>query len=222
MTLQTITYELSYRTLSIFDDCPRCFYQKIKSKIDRPSEPFPSLPSGMDLLLKSYFDTWQSRGVLPKELLSIEGISYFHDKELLRRWRGAGVRWTDGVGNVLVGDLDHVFVKKDKLLVADFKTRGFAVKRDTARYYIKQMQVYNFLLRKEGYKTNDDALLLFYHPVGVSDGAIVQFQVTPVYVHADPNGVEQWFAQAVACLNGKLPKPSDSCRYHCWAKRKVT
>ena len=57
--------KLSASTLKIFQECPRCFWLHIHKRILRPRGPFPSLPSGIDRVLKAYFDTYRQQGVLP-------------------------------------------------------------------------------------------------------------------------------------------------------------
>jgi hypothetical protein len=52
--------------LSLFNECPTCLWLGYNKKVQRPREIFPSLPSGMDLVIKKYFD--QYRGTLPPEL----------------------------------------------------------------------------------------------------------------------------------------------------------
>jgi len=37
-------------------ECPRCFWLQIVKNIKRPAGIFPSLPSGMDKILKVHFD----------------------------------------------------------------------------------------------------------------------------------------------------------------------
>ena len=47
---------LSPSTLNLFLECPRCFWLHINKRIQRPRGIFPSLPGGMDLVIKDYFD----------------------------------------------------------------------------------------------------------------------------------------------------------------------
>jgi xanthosine utilization system XapX-like protein len=69
--------------------------------------------------------------------------------------------------------------KNDRLIVLDYKTRGFPLKEDTAAHYQDQLDIYNFLLRKNGYRTEDYGYLLFYLAAGVAAGTL--------HVIANPN-----------------------------------
>src|SRR3989344_3937655 len=67
LTTKGGTIRLSPSTgLNLFRDCPRCFWLHYNKNVHRPRGIFPSLPGGMDLVLKDYFD--QFRGSLPPEL----------------------------------------------------------------------------------------------------------------------------------------------------------
>ena len=215
-----MTYKLSPHSLSVMDDCQRCFWQQQHEKVSRPSGPFPSLPSGMDLVLKAYFDHCRDNGTTPQELKDIPDAKLYQDKKTLSRWRNArqGIRWNDSDGNLLYGALDNLLISGNKLVLLDYKTRGFAVTKVTPGYYKKQMDIYNFLLRKEGHETASYSALLFYHPVAAGPGGSVQFETTLVKVPVDIDSIEEQFAQAVECLNGPKPKASAACSYHHWSQ----
>ena len=50
-------------------------------------------------------------------------------------------------GNILFGAVDNILVKGDKLIVLDYKTKGFPIKdeKEAADYYQNQLNLYNFL-----------------------------------------------------------------------------
>ena len=130
----------------------------------------------MDSILKNHFDKFREMGKMPPELANLEGYQLFTDKELLKVWRNnrKGIQWTDEEGNLLRGAVDNILQKGSKLVVLDYKTRGYPLKEDTAAHYQNQMDIYTFLLQKNGYETEDYAYLLFYHPSSVNeDGSVV-------------------------------------------------
>lgn len=159
-----MTYRFSPSSLSLLKECPRCFWLHFNRNIKRPYTPFPSLPSGMDKILKEHFDRFIETGELPPELQELKGeVTLFEDKELLQVWRNnfRGIQWTDEKGNIFLGAVDNILKKGNKLIVLDYKTRGYAVKEDTHKYYQDQMDIYNLLLRNNGYQTEDYTYLLF-------------------------------------------------------------
>jgi hypothetical protein len=183
--------------------------------IKRPAGIFPSLPSGMDKVLKVHFDSFRDKGELPPELKDLKGIKLFDDKALLDVWRSnfKGIRWADKEGNVLHGAVDNLLLKGKKIIVMDFKTRGFPIKEDTHKHYIDQMNIYNFLLRKNGYETEDYSYLLFYHPTGVNEKGEVIFHTDLIKIDVDVKRAEDLFNNAIKALNGKIPKASKECNY---------
>jgi len=203
------TYKLSPSSLNLIQECPRCFWLTQHKIWKRPSEPFPSLPSGMDRILKKHFDNFMEKGELPPELCeNHKDIKLLDNKELLKVWRSnfKGISWTDKNGNNLHGAVDNILVKGKKLIVMDYKTRGFPLKEDTAEHYQLQLDVYNFLLRRNGYQTEDYGFLLFYVPKEVLPTGEVIFDTTLVKMKIDVKNAEEVWKNALKLLNGKCPK----------------
>jgi len=214
-------HTFSPSSLSLLRDCPRCFWLQFRESVKRPGGIFPSLPSGMDRVLKEHFDSFRDRGEMPPELVSFKGYSLFADAELLTEWRNnfKGLVWKDKEGNVLHGAVDNILQKGEKLVVLDYKTRGYPLKENTAAHYQDQMDIYNFLLRKNGYKTEDYAFLLFYHPTRVLKSGEVVFHTDLVKMSVNVHDAEKLFKEALAVLEGKKPPASPECGYCAWGKQ---
>jgi len=135
-------------------------------------------------------------------------MKLFNDAELLKEWRSnfKGIRWEDEQGNVFFGAVDNILVKGKKLIVLDYKTRGYALKEDTADLYQKQLDIYNFLLRKNGYETEDYSFLLFYVPKEVTTTGEVIFDTTLVKRKVSIKNAEILFTNALELLNGDCPQ----------------
>ena len=192
-------------------ECKRCFYLQIVKGIKRPSTIFPSLPSGMDLILKKHFDRFMERNELPPEIREIcSNCKLFNDKKLLEIWRNnrKGIEFLDKKSGILLhGAVDNILVSKNgKLIVLDYKTRGFPVKEDTHEYYQVQMDIYNFLLNKNGYETPGYTYLLFYYPKEVKETGEVIFDTELKKIKTSAKNGEKIFNDAVACIEGKEPK----------------
>jgi len=216
-----MVYKFSPSSLSLLKECPRCFWLQFNKNIKRPAGIFPSLPSGMDKILKTHFDSFMEKGVLPPELCDngeCNGLKLFDDEEILKVWRSnfKGIQWKDKDDNLFRGAVDNILVKGKKLIVLDYKTRGFPLKEDTADHYQNQMDIYNFLLRKNGYETEDYAYLLFYHPDKVTKKGDVVFNTDLVKMKISIKNAESIFKNALKILKGKMPKPSEYCEYCKW------
>lgn len=213
-------YKLSPTGINLMEECPRCFWLTQKGVWKRPSGIFPSLPSGMDSILKTHFDKFMKKGILPPELAEnkeCKDMKLFDDEDKLKIWRSnfKGVSWTDDSGNELHGAVDNILVnpKNKKLVVLDYKTRGFPVKEDTAEHYRFQQNVYNFLLRKNGYETEDFFFLLFYVPKCVAETGEVIFDTQLVKMKVDVESAEKMWKKALKLLEGECPEKT--CEWCC-------
>jgi hypothetical protein len=210
-------YKLSPSSLSVLSECPRCFWLSFNGH-PRPSGIFPSLPSGMDKIFKEHFDKYASHGELPPEI-DIDAKPYTGPE--LETWRNnrKGITWTDSDGNILKGAVDNILVKGDKLIVLDYKTRGFPLKEDTAAHYQDQLNIYNYLFRKNGLATADYAYLLFYYPNGFTKDGNVIFNKDLVKMKIDIGNAEKLWKKGLKVLSGRIPKASPECEWCKWRER---
>lgn len=217
-----MSYKLSPSSINLFLECPRCFWLQLVKGIKRPEGIFPSLPSGMDKILKEHFDAYMQKGILPPEIQAHglkNGYQLFSDKKTLDIWRSnfKGIQYTDKTSGVLLrGAVDNILTNGKKLIVLDYKTRGFPLKEDTHTHYQTQMDIYNFLLRKNGYETENYAYLLFYHPEKVNEKGDVIFHTDLIRMETDTKHGEKVFLDAVKCLENEEPKPGKECEWCKW------
>ena len=116
-------YKLSPSALNLMKDCPRCFWLTKHKVWKRPSGIFPSLPSGMDRILKEHFDKFKNKGLLPPELCNnphCKNMKIFDDDEKMKIWQSnfKGISFTDEEGNELHGAVDNILVKKEALILS--------------------------------------------------------------------------------------------------------
>ncbi len=211
-----MTFKLSPSAINLMKECPRCFWLTQHKVWKRPAGIFPSLPSGMDRILKIHFDKFRDKGQLPPELCEngeCKNLKLFDDKEKLKIWQNnfKGVSWTDKEGNELHGAVDNILVKGKKLIVLNYKTRGYPLKEDAAEHYRQQLNIYNFLLRKNGYQTEDYFFLLFYVPKEITPTGEVIFDTTLINMKVDVESAEKVWKKAIKLLNSDCPK--DSCEW---------
>lgn len=214
-------YKLSPSTLSLFRECPRCFWLHFNKNIKRPETIFPSLPSGMDRILKINFDKHRENGSIPSELINLKDIKLFSNISLLRVWRNNthGILWKDENDNILHGAVDDILQKGSKLIVLDFKTRGYPLKQDTHEHYQDQLNLYNFLFRKNGYETEDYAYLLFYHPDKINDDSTIIFNKDLVKMQISVTDAEKLLKDALTTLQcSSMPENDKECEFCRWYK----
>ena len=202
-------FKLSPSSLNLMQECQRCFWLDKNNVWKRPVSAFPTLPTGMDRILKIHFDNFRDKGLLPPELEKSEckndGCSLFDNKELLKIWRNnlKGISYKDENGNILHGAVDNLLQKGNKLIVLDYKTRGYGLKEDTHEKYRLQLDIYNFLLRKNGYETEDFAFLLFYIPKEVLETGNIVFDTTLKKISINIKNAENVWKKAIDLLNSE-------------------
>ena len=204
--------KLSPSSINLMIECPRCFWLAIHKIWKRPEGIFPSLPSGMDKVLKEHFDKFMKKGELPPEIREYginNGYKLFDDKKKLDIWRSnfKGMQYKDKTsGTILRGAIDNILKKENKLIVLDYKTRGFPLKEDTHEHYQAQMDIYNFLLRKNGYETEDYTYLLFYYPKEVSDTGELIFNTKLIKIKTNAEQGKKYFDDAIKLLKEECPE----------------
>lgn len=206
--------------LSLFKECPRCFWLHYNEGVKRPDTIFPSLPGGMDRIIKDYFDTFRKKDKLPPELENNVDGRLMTDQALLDNWRNwrAGLRFEDkALDAVLAGSLDDCLLDGEYYIPVDFKTRGAAPKEgQSEEYYQTQLDCYCFLLEKNGYKTKGYAYLVYYFPDSINDRHLVKFDTEVVRLETNHDRVYKIFSDAVNILKGPIPPRHTECGFCAW------
>lgn len=209
---------LSPSALDDFLKCPRCFWIDKVKKIKKPRGAFPSLPGGMDRIIKDYCDSYRLKGELPPQFEGKVKGRLFSDMEQLRKmryWKTSPLSFIDEALSVKVtGAVDDLLQAKDGYSTLDYKTRGSAIAegKDPFEYYRNQLNTYDLMLNSTGFKTNGRGYLTYWTPALVAeapteDTANVRFDVAVFQMATEPEAARQTIAAAVHCLEGELPDP---------------
>ena len=192
--------------------------------IKRPP-PYPyALNAAVDTLLKEEFDKYRKKKEL-HPLLVANNIpaKLFPKQELLNEWRNnfKGIRYYDAeLDATLFGAVDDVLEFTDgKLAPLDYKSTGSRVATVYDRFQI-QMDIYTFLLEKNGYKTVRKGFLAFYI-VDKENGFIdrLPFKKEIHMIDTDPTYVQETFKEAVELLRKDTPPPhAPDCKFSQWLK----
>lgn len=162
--------KLSRSKIDLFVECPRCFYNDIKLKIKRPpGYPF-SLNNAVDLLLKKEFDVHRAAGTKhPLQIqFAVDAIPANHPS--IDQWRnslGGGVSYFDAVNNcTLYGGIDDLWIAANgEYHVVDYKATAketaVTFLPDWAVGYKRQMEIYQWLLRKNGLTVSNTAYFVY-------------------------------------------------------------
>jgi CRISPR/Cas system-associated exonuclease Cas4 (RecB family) len=166
---QTAPYKISRSKIELYTQCPRCFWLDARLKIKRPSSPPFRINSAIDELFKKEFDTYRSAGK-PHPIMTdnqIKAVPYVHAD--LEKWRHnfTGVQFIDPNTNLLVtGAVDDIWVDDEgQLIVVDYKATAKSsevnIDSDWQMSYKRQMEVYQWLLRRNGFKVNKTGYFVY-------------------------------------------------------------
>ncbi len=216
--------KLSPNSLGLYLNCRLCFWLEKKWGIKRP-QPFPyALNMAVDVLLKQEFDSYRARGE-SHPLLTINNIpaKLFSNQALLNEWRNnfKGIRYYDSnLDATIFGAVDDILeFAGGKLAPLDYKSTGSAIAKIYDRFQL-QLDVYTYLLEKNGYQTPRKGCLAFYivdKENGFEDR--LPFRKELHVIDTDPSEVEGLFAEAVNLLRGDAaPTHSEDCEYGRWMK----
>lgn len=220
-------FYLSRSKIDLFLECPRCFYIDRRLGIGRPpGYPF-TLNSAVDTLLKKEFDihrTEESAHPLMEEY-GIEAIPFAHEK--IDEWRDTrkGVQYLYEPTNFLItGAIDDVWINlEEELHVVDYKATSkngqVSIDADWQISYKRQMEVYQWLLRKNNFLVSDVGYFVYCN--GNTDKEAfdkkIEFDITIIPYKGKDDWVEKTIASIHKCLmSEKIPemaKDCDYCRY---------
>lgn len=205
--------QLSPTTINLYRECPKCFWLHMTKEVKRPRGIFPSLPGGIDRVLKAYLDRFRDDGSMPPFLA---GDPLMQGARLAQIKMEIG--WTDEkTGWRLYGKLDDCLEWREKKLFAplDHKTRGSEPGLDVHPAYQAQLDTYTLLLDKTDRPCGDTGCLVYYYPNadGEFSGSIpFTMQVKPVTLN--PDAALENFRAAVKCVEGyDMPESANSCEY---------
>ena len=205
-------------------NCQRCFYLAYKHKVRPPSLPF-TLNSAVDNLCKNEFDSYRAKGKPHPMFIKhgIEAVPFAHEK--MDEWRNnfKGIRYrNEDEGDDFGGAVDDIWQKSNgKLIVVDVKATAKNVfdwedtfsKWEYAKGYKRQLEMYQWLLRKNNFEVAPEAYLVYFN--GKKNEAMfeqkLQFDLHLIRLECNDDWVEGAVEDAVATLKAAMPKPSKSC-----------
>ena len=218
-------FKLSRSKIELFLDCPRCFFLDRKLGVGRPPG-FPfNLNSAVDALLKKEFDKYRAKGTKHPliEKYGVDAIPAQHPD--LNTWREnfKGVQFHHKLTNLLItGAIDDLWINpKGEYIVVDYKATAkdediTALDKEWHDGYKRQMEMYQWLIRKNGLLVSDTGYFVYANGKSSRDGfnGRLEFDVTLIsYV-----GASGWVDKAILAISkclksSKIPKPGDDCDY---------
>ena len=217
-------FKLSRSKLDLFLNCPLCFYFDRRKGIGRPPG-FPfSLNSAVDKLLKKEFDIHRANKTRHPlmETYKIDAVPLSHED--ISKWRNnlRGIQYLDPATNFLVyGAVDDIWVnQKGEYIIVDYKatSKDGEVNIDSAWQiaYKRQMEIYQWLFRKNGFKVSDTGYFVYCNgntDKEAFDGKL-EFDVKIIPYKGSTDWIEKILLDARKCLvSSSYPESSKDCDY---------
>jgi len=218
-------FKLSRSRIELYMQCPRCFYLDRRLGVDRPPG-FPfTLNTAVDTLLKKEFDLLRKAGE-PHSLMKkykIDAVPAEHPK--LDEWRLnlKGVQTLHKETNFIIfGAIDDLWQNKQgEYFVVDYKSTSkneeiIALDKDWQDGYKRQMEIYQWLLRRNGLTVSDTGYFVYCNgntKLAKFDGKL-EFDLTLIPYDGDDSWVEGIIGDIHKCLNSDtIPKAGEDCDF---------
>ena len=221
-------FRLSRGRIDDFINCPRCFYLDRKLGVGQPpGYPF-SLNSAVDKLLKKEFDIHRVKGTAHPlmKTYGIDAVPLVHEK--MDEWRDslrAGITFNvEGTNIIVTGGVDDVWVSPSgEYLIVDYKATSkedeVNLDADWQIGYKRQMEIYQWLFRKNGFKVSKTGYFVYCNGNAdkeAFDGKL-EFDIKIIPYLGDDSWVDKTINDAIECLKSEdMPEPGsdcDFCRY---------
>lgn len=221
-------FKLSRSKIDLFLECPRCFYLDNKLGLKRPpGYPF-NLNSAVDALLKKEFDIHRAGATTHPlmEKYEIKAVPFEHPS--MNEWRDNfnGLKFFYEPINLWVtGAVDDIWINDEgELHVVDYKSTSkeseVNLDAEWQEGYKRQVEVYEWLLRKMGFKVSDTAYFVYANGLRdkeAFDGKL-EFDVKIIPYKGSDKWVEKTLMQIRKTLEGGLPGPNKDCDYCLYRK----
>jgi hypothetical protein len=218
-------YKLSRSKVDLFLNCRRCFYIDRRLGISQPGGyPF-NLNIAVDHLLKKEFDHYRENQQPHPYLIenNIRAIPFQHPDLNIWRENFKGVTYIDPKSNFhLTGAVDDVWQSTDdgSLIVADYKATSkngqVSIDADWQISYKRQMEFYQWLLRKNDFDVSDTGYFVYCNGIKSNDrfDNKLEFDVSLIPY----TGSDSWVGETINNIFDTLeadiiPESSDSCDY---------
>lgn len=218
------SYKISRSSIESFIQCPHCFYLDRKLGINQPSGPPFSLNSAVDHLLKQEFDIHRAKGEQHPLMTTygIDAIPYTHPDIDIWRSNFNGVQYLHEPTNLYVfGAVDDVWINpQEELIVVDYKSTSkndeVNIDADWQMGYKRQMEVYQWLLRHNGFKVSNTGYFVYCN--GIKDkeafDAKLEFKISVIPYTGNDDWIENTICDIKKCLDSDdIPEYTEGCEW---------
>ena len=216
--------KISRYAVEKFLNCKRCFFLEQKHKVRLQSLPF-TLNNAVDNLCKNEFDFYR-RKQQPHPIFienNIDAVPFNHPN--IDDWRNnrKGISYNDSNNEFhFYGAVDDVWIKPNgELIISDVKATAKkefnwfeTYKYDYAKGYKRQLEMYQWLFRKNGFKVSNEGFLVYFN--GLRNEPMfnkqLKFELHLIRLECNDEWVEKIIIEATKLLQiNDLPSASKKC-----------
>ncbi len=233
---QKTPFKVSRSKIELFKQCPRCFWLDVRLKIKQPQGPPFNINKAIDELFKKEFDSYRIKGE-PHPIMieyEVEAIPFAHDQ--LDDWREnfVGVQALHKPTNLLVfGAVDDLWTNPaGEIIVVDYKAtakdREVSISADWQISYKRQMEVYQWLLRRNDLPVSDTGYFVYTNGRMDLDGFFnrIEFKTKLIPYTGNDSWVEPTLLEMKKCMDGDMPPMGESimggpCEFCTYARQRT-
>jgi|SRR5688572_3211809 len=233
---QTAPFKVSRSKIELFMQCKRCFWLDVRLKVKRPDGPPFNINKAIDELFKKEFDSYRVKGE-PHPLMveyKVQAVPFTHEK--LNEWREnfVGVQTLHEPTNLMVfGAVDDIWVNDaGELIVVDYKAtakdRDVSINSEWQISYKRQMEVYQWLLRQNGFAVNPTGYFVYTNGRMDLEGFYdrVEFRTKIIPYTGDDSWVDPTLKKMKKCMEGDMPAVGRSamggeCEFCAYARERT-
>lgn len=223
--LASTPFAVSRSKLELFLECPRCFYLDRRFGVSRPDTAYYSLNLAVDHLMKKEFDACRTdkKPHPVMHLHGIEAVPFQHPQFLTWRDSPQGIRSIHPASRIeLFGIVDDVWVADNgELHPVDYKaTSSYETPTlDTRDGYKRQLDVYGWLLAKNGFELSHEGYIVFANADREKEAfdRALHFTLSIALHTLNTSWIDEALVAVRECLDSDVPPPSTNecvwCQY---------
>lgn len=218
-------FRISRSKIDLFINCPKCFYIDRRLGVGQPpGYPF-SLNSAVDNLLKNEFDHYRLNRE-PHPLMKEAGLDAIPVNHAdMDAWRDSlrrGITYQFPDTNLLItGGIDDVWMNKEgEFIIVDYKATSKAgevtLDADWQIGYKRQMEIYQWLFRKNDFQVNSIGYFVYCNGDGGKDSfdGRLDFDIKLIPYEGDDSWVDATIKKLYQCLQSDdVPESGSECDY---------
>jgi len=216
-------FKLSRSKIENFMYCKKCFYLDRRLGIgEPPGFPF-NLNTAVDTLLKKEFDVHRAKQTAHPlmKAYGLDAVPFQHEK--MDEWREnfKGVQYFHESTNfIITGAVDDLWQDKNgEVIVVDYKatskTSQVTLDADWQDGYKRQMEIYQWLLRRNDLKVSNTGYFVYCN--GKTDREAfdgkLEFDIDLLPYTGDDSWIEGTLHEIKECLGGGMPDSDPECDF---------